>query len=77
MDRPQSKSDRAEAAYHAGDYRTARRIARALAADAETSEAERRRARQILAATGIDPVALGAFALTAGLLVYLLFRYVF
>ena len=65
-----------EAAYAAGDYLTARRFARALAQDPDSPPSTKRRANEVIAATGIDKWALGAFLLTAGVLGYLIIRYV-
>ncbi len=72
----QIAADPAEIAYRAGDYRAARRLSRRAARDGSLPEAERERARRILRATGIDPWAAGAFLLTAGVIAYLVVRYV-
>lgn len=67
----------AESLYRRGDFAGARRIAKAIAAAAESSPSARARAEEILAATGIDPVATGAFVLTALVLLFLVAHYVF
>jgi hypothetical protein len=67
----------AESCYARGDFKEARRICRAIAEDSENAPADRARASKILTATGIDPVAIGAFALTAIVLVFLIAHYVF
>jgi hypothetical protein len=69
-------ADPAEIAYRAGDYGTARRLSRESAGDDSRPAAERARARRLLRATGIDPWAVGAFLLTAGVIAYLVVRYV-
>lgn len=66
----------AEIAYRAGDYHAARRAARATVRDDSRPEGERQRAQRILRATSIDPWAVGAFLLTAGVIAYLVIRYV-
>lgn len=65
----------AEVAYRAGDYRTARRLSRGAAADESRPATERERARRILRATGIDPLAIAAFLLTTGVIGYLIVRH--
>jgi hypothetical protein len=66
----------AEACYQRGDFLTARRLAKAIVAAEDSPTAERTRAAQILAATGVDPVAIVAFLVTALLLAFLIARYV-
>jgi len=68
--------DRAQTAYERGDFKIARASAREVLADTKSLEDERDRARTILRATGIDPVATLVFAGTAAILVYLVLRYI-
>lgn len=65
-----------EELYGRGDFAGARRLAREIAAAKDSPPAARARAEEILAATGIDPVAAGAFALTALVLLFLVARYI-
>lgn len=67
---------RLEACYARGDFREARKIAKALAAAEGSKPAERTRAAEILKATGADPVAIAAFVVTALLVVFLIVHYV-
>ena len=66
----------AEACYERGDFREARRIAKAIVASADGPAEERERAAKILTATGVDPIAIVAFSVTALLLALLIARYV-
>jgi hypothetical protein len=66
-----------ESLYRRGDFAEARRLARAIAAAGDSPPSSRARADEILAATGIDPVAVGAFAVTALVLLFLVAHYVF
>jgi hypothetical protein len=67
---------RLEACYKRGDFRTAREIAKVIVAAEDRPSPERKRAAEILTATGIDPVAIGAFLITAALLAFLIAHYV-
>jgi hypothetical protein len=67
---------RLEACYERGDFFTARRLAKAIAAAADSAPADKERAAQLLKAMGIDPVAIGAFLITALLLAFLIVHYV-
>ena len=77
MDAAHPEISAVESCYARGDFAAARGLARAIAADAARADKERARAREILAATGIDPVAIGAFAVTALVLLFLVAHYVF
>ena len=68
--------DTAERRYRAGDYRTARRLAKRIEQSAANEDAKTR-ATRILRATGVDPFAIAAFAITGGLLLFLIIRYIF
>jgi hypothetical protein len=65
----------ADRAYRAGDFRTARKLAKR----ARTTEGRRpevaERADRLLAATGVDPVATAVFVGTLALLTFLVVRY--
>ena len=67
----------AEDAYRRGDFRAARAAAKAIAAAADARPEDKQRAAEILAATGVDPAAVVAFAITAALLAFLIAHYVF
>jgi len=67
---------RLEACYERGDFLEARRLAKAIAAAADSPPADKERAAKILSATGFDPVAIGAFLITALLLALLIAHYV-
>jgi hypothetical protein len=67
---------KAEACYKRGDFREARKIAKAIVATADSPSADKERAAKILTATGIDPIAIVAFSVTALLLAFLIAHYV-
>ncbi len=67
--------ERAERAYRAGDFKLARSSAR-RAREISDDRGIAVRARRILRATGIDPVAAVLFGATAALLAFLILRYV-
>ncbi len=75
MDENDQTIETAERFYRAGQYGNARRLARQIAKSASSTD-EKNRAAHILKATGIDPAAVVAFAVTGGLLLFLIFRYV-
>lgn len=66
----------AEKLVKAGDFRRARQIAKEIGFSQKSSPEHRAKAMQILKTTGIDPVAIGFFALTFGCIVFLFFKYV-
>jgi len=66
----------ARRSYDRGDFRSARRLASSTLEDGELPPSDREEARRLLAATGIDPVAVLVFAGTLALLVFLVIRYV-
>ena len=66
----------AEACYRRGDFREARRLSKAIVAAANSPPADKTRASEILKATGVDPVAIAAFLVTALLLAFLIAHYV-
>jgi hypothetical protein len=74
MGDPATTLEKAERAYGAGDYRTARSLARELVAS-EGHEDVRKRAQSILDATRTDPWVVAAFLLTLGVFVFLVLRY--
>jgi len=67
---------RLEACYERGDFLEARKIAKAIVSTEDRPSTERKRAAEILAATGADPVAIAAFAVTALLLAFLIAHYI-
>jgi len=67
---------RLEACYERGDFLEARKVAKAIAAAADSPSADKARAAKILKATGFDPVAIAAFAVTALLLAFLIAHYI-
>jgi len=66
----------AEACYRRGDFREARKLSKSIVAAADSTPADRERAAKLLTATGIDPVAIAAFLVTALLLAFLIAHYV-
>jgi hypothetical protein len=74
MGDPATTLEKAERAYGAGDYRTARSLARQIVA-CEVPEGARKRAKFILDATRIDPWVIAAFLFTLGVFVFLVLRY--
>jgi len=77
MDAGRKDISAVESLYARGDFANARRLAREISAQADGAPADRTRAREILAATGIDPVVVGAFAATSLVLAFLIAHYVF
>jgi hypothetical protein len=77
MDDARPDLSAAESLYARGDFREARRVAKAIAAAPDGADRDKARAREILAATGIDPVAIGAFVSTALVLAFLIAHYIF
>ncbi|MDD5306035.1 MAG: hypothetical protein PHU25_01820 [Deltaproteobacteria bacterium] len=75
MSDPAATLEKAERAYIAGDYRTARNLAHELVTG-DSPEGVRKRAQSILDATRTDPWVIAAFLLTFGVLVFFIFRYV-
>ena len=73
---PEQQLKEADRAYRAGDFRTARRLARTARDSAGSRPEVVERANRILAATGIDPVAAVVFVGTLALLTFLVVRYV-
>jgi hypothetical protein len=76
MSEAPSNLSQAEACYRRGDFLEARKIAKAIAASADSPPEEKERAAKILKATGADPVAIAAFLVTALLLAFLIAHYV-
>ena len=74
MDSAKTRLAEAERHYRAGDFRTARAICRELLAG-EADDDVRRRANEIMTATGVDPMAIAAFCLSASILIYLIVHY--
>ena len=74
MGDPSATLEKAERAYGAGDYRTARGLAREVVAS-QGADGARKRAQFILDATRTDPWVVAAFLLTLGVFVFLIFRY--
>jgi hypothetical protein len=75
MSAPEQEIERAERAYRAGDFRTARRIAGELLAQTTVDDDIGERAARITRATGIDPLAIAFFGITLGLLLFLILWY--
>ena len=72
---PEDMLKEADRAYRAGDFRTARRLAKqARRAEGRRPEVAER-ADKLLAATGVDPVATAIFVGTLALLAFLIVRY--
>jgi hypothetical protein len=71
-----SAAEQAERAFRAGDWRTARRLARQVVADGDADAAAREAAKRLLHRTGVDPLvpALIAVCLALFALVALVFR---
>jgi len=69
-------ASRAELAFQAGDWRTTRRLARAIVSDGNSDPAAREAAKRLLHRTGVDPLvpALIATCLALFALVALAFR---
>lgn len=60
-----------------GDYRSARRSAERLMQNPEVMSAEEKAAAaKVLKITGRDPVVIGGFLLTLGVIVFLVIKYV-
>jgi hypothetical protein len=68
--------DQAEILYKAGDYRGAREIAKKIESLDQVDDGEKQRAKQILTATGVDPMVSIAFFITAALIVFLIVWYI-
>jgi hypothetical protein len=77
MDAERTDLTAVESLYARGDFANARRLAREIAAEADSAPSDKARAKVILSATGVDPVAIGAFIATALVLVFLIAHYVF
>ena len=67
---------RLEACYRRGDFLEARKLAKVIVAAADSPSADKARAAELLKATGVDPVAIAAFLITALLLAFLIAHYV-
>jgi hypothetical protein len=73
---PEQTIKLAERSYRAGDFKTARRLAREAIEQAGAEGEIGERAAQILKASGVDPVAIAVFSFTLLLLLFLIVRYV-
>jgi proline dehydrogenase len=73
---PEQTLKLAERSYRAGDFKTARRLAREVIEQTDPDGEIGERAAQILKASGVDPVAIAVFAFTLALLLFLIVRYV-
>lgn len=76
MSSPEQTIKLAERSYRAGDFKTARRLAREAIEQAGSKGEIGERAEKILKGSGVDPVAIAVFAFTLCLLLFLIVRYV-
>jgi hypothetical protein len=72
---PEETIKLAESAYRTGDSKRARQLASQALDQTESDSDIGGRARKILRATGIDPLAIVVFAVTTCVLLFLILRY--
>ena len=76
MSTPEDQIKRAEQLQLAGDHKRARELAREVLDQGGVDDAASERAAKILAASGVDPVAIAVFGLTLAVLLFLIVWYV-
>jgi predicted Zn-dependent protease len=71
----QERTDLLERLYRAGDYKQARPAAEQLIKESELSDKDSARVKKIISSMRTDKGAIGAFAFTLLVLVYLIIKY--